>query len=420
MADNDKQSRAHVVPHIVTVSVLSIPVGAVSGLAAWALFESLDRATEWRVDRPWLVWLLPVAAFVLGAAYHYAGGAAGRGTPLVIGQLSPTTDPAAGPAVPYRMAPMIFGATFIAQLTGASVGREGAALQIGGSLVSLLTRPLRLDPNARRTLLLAAVAGSFGGAFGVPLAGAVFGLEVRRTRHGARRTVNPPVVLAAVVSSFVADRVVEGLGRRTDVVDMVAELGVRIDWWVLVRLVAVGVSAGLAARLFTFTLHSVKHAAHTSIAWAPLRPVVGGAATLGLMILFGRDYLGLSLPLVDQALTGPHSDWWDPVLKIVFTALALGCSIPGGEVTPLFVVGGTMGSFIAGPLDLDPRFTAAATLAAVFGAAARTPLACTILVVELFDIGMFLPAAAVCLTAAVAASRRGIYDDPTVGVTSTP
>ncbi|MBJ7509368.1 MAG: chloride channel protein, partial [Ilumatobacteraceae bacterium] len=356
--------------HLLVVTSAACLIGAVSGLTSWALFEALDHATTLRLDHTWLVWLLPVAALTLGSAYHYFGGASNGGTSLVIEQSLPPRDATAAqqvPEVPYRMAPMIFGATFIAQLTGASVGREGAALQISGSVTSLLTSPFRLRPSDTRLMLIAAMAGAFGGAFGVPMAGAIFGLEVQQTGRLRYEGLAP-----ALAASITADLIVESLGRHTPMVN----IPVNIDWSIALRLVLVGIAAGLAARLFIEVLHGVKKTISDLISWVPGRPVIGALATLALMLIFGRDYLGLSLPLVEQALGGSVASWWDPVLKILFTAIALGCAIPGGEVTPLFVVGATLGSAMSGPLHLSPTLTAAACLAAVFGAAANAPIAC--------------------------------------------
>jgi H+/Cl- antiporter ClcA len=125
----------------------------------------------------------------------------------------------------------------------------------------------------------------------------------------------------------------------------------------------------------------------------------------------------LSLPLVDEALAGNTADWFEPLLKILFTAIALGSGIPGGEVTPLFVVGATLGSALSAPLGLDPALVAAATLAAVFGAAANTPIACTVLAIELFGGEIAVPAAVVCIVAYAVSSERGIYDGQRRGAT---
>lgn len=389
------------------ILVLCVIAGAVAGVGSWALFEALDTATDWRLHRDWLVWILPVAAFALGAAYHWFGGEANRGTSLVVDRTHRPDVGSAESPVPSRMAPMIFGATWVAQLTGASVGREGAAIQIAGSLVSTLVRPLRLSADTVRLVLLAAIAGSFGGAFGVPVAGAIFALEVRRTGRVGYESL--PAVLAASVT---ADFVVEGLGRSTPL----ESLAVDLDAWVVMRVAVIGLVAGLAARAFIVALGTVKSLA-ARVAWVPARPVIGAVATLALMLLVGRDYLGLSLPLVEDALAGSVADWWEPVLKIVFTVVALGCSIPGGEVTPLFVVGATLGSSLAAPLDLDPRLAAAAGLAAVFGAAANAPIACAVLAVELFGAGVAVPAACACVVAYAVSPERGIYEGQREGAT---
>ena len=194
-------------------------IGAISGVGSWALFESLDHATSLRIDHSWLLWLLPLVALVLGLAYHYAGGETSRGTSLVIesslppstvsSHASDTSELTHPVKVPSRMAPMIFGATYLAQLTGASVGREGAALQIAGSLSSLVMRPFRIAASDARLMMVASMAGAFGGAFGVPIAGAVFALEVQQTGRLRYDALAP-----ALVASIAAD-IVE-IGQQKD------------------------------------------------------------------------------------------------------------------------------------------------------------------------------------------------------------
>jgi hypothetical protein len=155
------------------------------------------------------------------------------------------------------------------------------------------------------------------------------------------------------------------------------QLGDQPDLWsrlasaLPVLVLAAGLVFGLLARVFAVVVPALKRVAQHEVLWPPLRPVIGGVATLALMGLFGREYLGLSLPLADLAFTGAHVDWQVPILKLVFTAVALGSGFVGGEVTPLFVVGATAGSVIAGPLGLPPVAMAAIGLAAVFGAASN-------------------------------------------------
>ncbi|MDA0370258.1 MAG: chloride channel protein [Actinomycetota bacterium] len=397
--------------HLVWMLVLACFVGVVTGSASWALFEVLDQVTDVRVENGWIVWLLPVAALGLGAAYHYGGKTANQGTSLVVRESLPPAlhySSESPPRIPYRMAPMIFGATTIAQLTGASVGREGAALQLGGSLVNFVMRPFRLGTHEMRLMIVSAVAGAFGGAFGVPVAGAIFALEVQQTGRLRYEALAP-----AFAASITADYFVEFLGRETPLVNV----PVAHDWTMLLRLVVVGIVCGLVARAFVNSLHLVKETVASYVRWIPARPVVGAVATLGLMLLFGRDYLGLSLPLIDGAIAGEHIDWWAPVLKFVFTVVALGCSIPGGEVTPLFVIGATLGSVLSGVLDIDAALCASVAAAAVFGAASNTPIACIVLTVELFGADMAVPAAVVIFLAYTLSPRQGIYEAQQMGST---
>lgn len=391
------------------ISLAAISIGAVSGVGSWALFEALDQATTWRLDHPWLIWLLPAIALLLGWASHVWGGESTRGTSLVIERSLPALDPDSGHDrvdVPTRMAPMIFTATYLAQLTGASVGREGAALQIGGSLASLLMKPFRIASSDARLLLIASMAGAFGGAFGVPIAGAVFALEVQQTGRLRYDALAP-----ALVASITADFVVEGLGRSTPIRSIAASA----DWSTFVRLAVIGLAAGLTARLFIRSLRAMRSLTMHITPWSPLRPVIGAIATVCLAVLLGRDYLGLSLPLIDSAVSGITADWWDPVLKILFTVIALGSGIPGGEVTPLFVIGATLGSVLSAPLDLSPTLAAVAAFAAVFGAASNTPIACTVLTGELFGAAAIAPAGIVCILAYAVSPRRGIYESQREG-----
>jgi H+/Cl- antiporter ClcA len=140
-----------------------------------------------------------------------------------------------------------------------------------------------------------------------------------------------------------------------------------------------------------------------------LRPVVGGLATLGLVALFGRDYLGLSLPLINDTLAGHHPVVAAFALKALFTAVALGSGFPGGEVTPLFVMGTTLGATLAGPLGVDHTLLAAVGFVALFAGAANTPLACTVMGAELFGSAIVVPVAIGCVASYLFSSHRGIY-----------
>lgn len=388
--------RARLVVHLARWVALAAASGVLAGVASYAFLESLDRATELRLEHPWLLYLLPVAGAVVGFVYHRWGGRAAAGNELLLEEIH---EPTAW--VPRRMAPLVFAGTVVSHVFGASVGREGAALQMSGSLTDLMARRLRLGRDDRRVLLIAAIAGGFGAMFGVPLAGAVFALEVQaigRVRYEA--------LVPALTASIVGDLVVSGLGRSHVEMPVVS---LPVDAAVLAKVALAGLAFGVVSTAFSSLVHGIKHLSERVIARPVLRPVVGGLATIGLAALVGRDHLGLSLPLVDGALAGIAPAGGVFALKAVFTAIALGFGFPGGEVTPLFIIGATLGGALAVPLGLDVQALSAIGFVAVFAGAANTPLACTIMGAELFGSGSVVVVAVGCVVAYVFSSHRGIY-----------
>ena len=384
-----------VVAHLLRWILLGIVSGVLAGVSAWVFLEVLDRVTSFRVDHGWIVLLLPAAGLAIGLAYHFLGGRAGGGNALLIEQIHQPTE-----WVPKRMAPLVLVGTWVTHLFGGSAGREGTALQMSGSLSDAFARVVRLGEDDRRLLLITALGGGFGAVFGVPLAGAVFALEVQtigRIRYEA--------LVPALTASIVGDLVVRGLGYEHPAKP---QLTVSLDWWLAARVIVCGVAFGLAGALFVEATHAVKRLA-SRLHWPPVRPVVGGVAVVCLAALFGDEYLGLSLPLIDQALAGEHIALWVFALKILFTAVTIGSGFPGGEVTPLFVIGATLGAAMAGPLGLPVPLVAAIGLVAVFAGAANVPLACTIMGAELFGIAAGVPIAIGCVVAYVCSNHRGIY-----------
>ncbi len=398
--------------------VLGAASGVLAGLSSWAFLTALGHVTDLRIEHGWLIWFLPVAGLAIGGSYHWFGGRAGEGNGLLLEEIH---DPTAW--VPRRMAPMVGIGTVGAHLFGASVGREGTALQMAGSLTDWLARSLGLRHEDRRILLTAALGAGFGAVFGVPWAGAVFGLEVqriswhpRRETDSARTRARPfgsfrePTwvwrVLATVTASFVGDQLVRALRYHHPIP---TPIHVAIDPALLGRAAVAGVAFGLIAVLFIEVTEVVHEVAARFVPWAPGRPAIGGLVVLGGVALVGRSYLGLSLPLIDDALAGGHTDWKVPFLKLAFTAVCLGSGFIGGEVTPLFVIGATLGGALAPALGLSPAVGAAIGFVAVFGGAANTPITCTVMSLELFGSGAVPPAAVACVVAYLCSGRRGLY-----------
>lgn len=370
--------------------------GVLAGFASFLFLEGLDRVTRVRLDHGWLLYLLPAAGLAIGAVYHYVGGRSVGGSALLIDEIHQPSE-----WVPRRMAPLVLVGTWMTHLFGGSAGREGVALQMSGSLSDTAARLLRLRDGDRRMLLVAALGGGFGAVFGVPLAGAVFALEVQavgRIRYEA--------LVPALTASIVGDMVVGGLGYEHPAR---VHFDITLDAWLLARVAIAGLLFGLASAAFIGLTDAVKDLGRRFVRWPPLRLVIGGCAVVALALLVGRDYLGLSTPLIDRALAGEHLGLQVFALKIVFTAITLGSGFPGGEVTPLFVTGATLGTALAGPLGLEHSLLAAVGFVAVFAAAANTPLALTIMGVELFGSGAMVPIAVGCVLAYVFSSHRGIF-----------
>lgn len=390
------RNQAAITWYLVRWIALGAASGVLAGVASFVFLEGLDRITDYRVEHGWLIWLLPVGGLSIGLLYRAFGGRAGRGNSLLIDEIHAPTE-----WVPRRMAPLVLGGTWLTHLFGGSAGREGTAIQMSGSLTDWMSRLLGLREGDRRLLLIAALGGGFGAVFGVPLAGAVFALEVQaigRVRYDA--------LVPALTASVVGDLVVRGLGHDHA---LRPQLVVDLDIVLVLKVAVAGLAFGLASAAFIELTHAVNTAAVRWITWSPARPMIGGVALVALAVLFGRDYLGLSLPLAADALAGVHIGWWVFALKIAFSAITLGTAFPGGEVTPLFVVGATLGASLAGLLHLPVVLVAAIGFVSVFGAAANTPLACSVMGAELFGAGVLVPVAVGCVVAYVFSSHRSIY-----------
>lgn len=375
-------------------------VGVLAGLSSAAFLQSLDWATAARRDNPWVLWLLPPAGFVVGLAYWLVGGPSERGNNLVIDEIN---QPATW--LPRRMAPLVFVSTVVTNLFGGSAGREGTALQMSASLSDgMFRRVIPVGAPERRVLLIAAISGGFGAVFGVPVAGAVFGLEVHsrgRIRHDA--------IVPALTASFVGDRVVAILGVPHLPVPVIG--AVDLDAGLLAKVMVASVAFAWAAVAFIELTHGIKRLLARFVAWSPLRPLFGGTAVVAMTYVAGtRDYLGLSLPLIQDALAGGVAvATFAFAGKLVFTAVTLGSGFQGGEVTPLFVIGSTLGATLAVAMDAPVPLFAALGFVAVFAAATNTPIACMIMAVELFGAGPIVPVMIACTLAFVVSSDRSIY-----------
>ncbi len=377
---------------------LGLLVGLLAGVASAVFLASLKWATEAFDEHGSLLWFLPLAGLAIGLTYHYGGGRSVEGNNLILDEIH---EPSAW--VPRRMAPMILIGTIVTHLFGGSAGREGTAIQMSGSLTDAASRLLRLGRDDRRIMLVTAIAGGFGSVFGVPLAGAVFALEVQsvgRLRYEA--------LVPCLTASVAGDLVVEGLGVHHTLTPHLGQVDLSVG--LLLKVAVAGICFGLISVAFSVSDHWVKRAFARWIAWPPARPLLGGVLVIALTLAVGdRLYNGLSEGLVELSLLGSSVPTWAFALKLVFTVVTLGSGFVGGEVTPLFVIGATLGATLAAPLGVPPELLASLGFVAVFAGASNTPLACTIMGVELFGAGAVPYFAVACVMSYVFSAHQGIY-----------
>jgi len=403
MKPSKRPEQIDLLPYLGKWTLLSIAVAALAGTASAFFLISLEWATETRNTNRWLIWLLPVAGFVVGWLYLKFGQHVEAGNNLLIDEIH---DPRK--VVPLRMAPLVLGGTIISHLFGASVGREGTAVQMGGALADQLTHLFKLKHEDRRIILMAGISAGFSSVFGTPLAGAVWGLEVLaigRLRYDA--------LLACTVAAIAADRICTFWGAQHTHY-LIPDIP-HITAWGLFATVIAGIAFGLAGKAFADATHILSGWAKKTIAYGPLRPLLGGAILAGVVMLFSADrYIGLGIPVIVEAFEKPLPAY-DFLAKMGFTVFSLGAGFKGGEVTPLFYVGATLGNALAPLLHLPFPLLAGIGFVAVFAGAANTPIASTLMAMELFggEIGVY--AGIACVISYLFSGHTGIYRSQRVG-----
>ena len=375
---------------------LVIVVSAAMGVAAWAFLLALDTVSALREAQPLFFLLLPPVAVGTAWIYHNYGKRSSKGNNLVI------HSALHGGLIRARMAVLTFCCSVATHLAGGSAGREGAAVQIGGTIASNVSTRFKLGQRDHRDLMLAGIAAAFGGMFGTPLAGAFFGMEmcfVGKLEYSA--------AVYCLIGSFTGDYVSQLLGSE-HAFQRIAHVP-SLDWQLIAAVAAAAVVFGLVARFFSFAIRTVKAFYAARFSNYLVRALVGSLVLLAAYALCnGWDYAGLAEWMVEAGFKGQTSPV-DALLKLIYTALTVGAGFQGGEVTPLFGMGASIGGWIGETFVDDPSFMAAMGVVAMFGAALNVPVTAIMLGVDMFGGGSAPYYVIAAFVSYLVAGHRGLY-----------
>ncbi|WP_243382336.1 chloride channel protein [Geothrix alkalitolerans] len=378
--------------------VLATCVGLIVGLATAGFLRSLAWSTSLAHRWSGTIYLLPLALSVSSLLVKwFAPEAEGHGTEKVIEAIHRRAGRIKAAVVPVKVV-----VTVLTLALGGSAGKEGPCAQIGGGLSSLFADLLRFSDQDRKKLVICGISAGFASVFGAPIAGSIFGVEVLFVGT-ILYDVLLPSFIAGVTSFQVAKALrVEYFHHNLSFTPVFSEA-------FFLKVMLAGIFFGLCSMLLIEILKAGEWLSRRLRIWMPLKGLLGGAAMLALALLFSRDYLGLGLETIESCLRGNASPWYAFLLKPVFTSLTLNFGGSGGIVTPIFFVGATSGTLFATLLHQNvPTFAAIGTTSLLAGAA-NTPIAASILTVELFGPAVAPYAAVACVISFLMTGHRSVY-----------
>lgn len=372
-------------------------LGFLSGSASAFFLVSLEWVTQFRIHNNWIIWLLPIGGLLIGLVYHYYGKDVVKGNNLLLEEYENPQQ-----TIPFKMAPLVLIGTLITHLFGGSAGREGTAVQMSGAIADQFKGIFNLDDSDRKTLIILGISAGFASVFGTPLAGALFALEVL---YFSKITYKSIILSFAV--AYIAYFTVEfwQVAHTHYHIPIVPQITATLLGWIII----VSIIFGFASMLFSRSTHYWAKLFSKTIAYAPLRPFVGGIILATSFYFIGTTkYIGLGVPVIVDAFSNANNSY-DFLLKILFTGFTLGAGFKGGEVTPLFFIGATLGSALSIIVPLPIALLAGIGFVAVFSGATHTPIACTVMGMELFGIESGLFIAISCIVAYYSSGSVGIY-----------
>lgn len=377
-------------------TAICLTIGLVVGSTAAFFLWSLDTVTTWRENHLWIIYFLPIAGLIIGLLYHNYGGEAIKGNNLLI-----EAHRLEQKNIPISMAPLVYISTLLTHLAGGSAGREGTAVQMGGAIADQFTHIFSLNARERKTLLIIGISAGFAAVFGTPIAGAIFALEIMLLKN-TRLVAILPTVATAFIAHYTC--LIWGIEHTNYFIPTIPEISISSILWTILA----GIIFGCTALLFSYTgmfwnflMNKIKNKL--------LIPVLGGLVLAILINYMGTTkYIGLGIPTIMDAFIHPAGNF-DFIIKLLLTSFTLSAGFKGGEVTPLFFIGATLGNILIWFIPLPMALLAGMGFVAVFAGATHCVIASIILGLEIFGMnaGMYIGIASIA--AYFSSGNTGIY-----------
>ncbi len=352
--------------------VVSVAVGCIVGGISALFGHTLIFVGNLRSQFPYIVYTLPVGGLLIVALYRGCRNTSDKGTNTVVASIQESTD------IPFKMAPLIFVATTITQLCGGSAGREGAALQLGGSIAKKLGKLSGLNEYSQRTIVMCGMSAGFSALFGTPLAAAVFSMEVVSVG-----IMHYSALVPCVIASLTAHLIAVFFKVPPEVFPVTAIPAITpIN---LLKLVAFSAVAGGISTAFCVLLHRTEYLYERYIKNQYIRIALSGCILIGLTLLLGtQEYLGSGMGIIEHVFHEGQTHWYSFLLKMLFTAITLGAGFKGGEIVPSFTIGAAFGCAVASLLGLPVQLVAACGMVGIFCGVTNSPITALLIAFELF------------------------------------
>ncbi|MDD6857939.1 chloride channel protein [Lachnospiraceae bacterium HCP1S3_C3] len=380
---------------------IAVITGVIVGLFSIMFSMCLTWVTDFRDSHSYIVFLLPLAGCFIVFLYKIFNYSNNKGTNLVLSTIH------ADGRLEFKMAPLIFISTVITHLFGGSAGREGAALQLGGSIGSKIADVLGLDEQDQHVVIMCGMSAAFSALFGTPMAASIFAMEVVSVGVMYYAALVPCVFSALIASNFAADM---GINPESFKIKYIPDMTLENS----VKIIIIALACAALSVLFCMMLHGVGDLYRKYLKNPYVRIIVAGAAIALIMLLLGTDdYMGAGIPVIERAIAGEVNPFAF-LLKMILTALTLEAGFKGGEIVPSFFIGATFGCIAGHILGISPSLCAAVGMIALFCGVTNCPITSLLISFELFGyrgVRYFMVAIAVSY---LMSGYYGLYHDQTI------